>query len=65
MRGSARSLLTTTSAQPIPRSLADCAADAEAAGQTAMLVGWAGKVRGVLIVADTVKPTCAGLSDMG
>ncbi len=32
---------------------------AEAAGRTAVLVGWDGQVRGVLVVADTVKPTSA------
>ena len=32
---------------------------AEAAGQTAVLVGWDGAVRGVFVVADTVKPTSA------
>ncbi len=33
--------------------------DAEAAGRTAILVGWDGAARGVLVVADTVKPTSA------
>jgi Cu+-exporting ATPase len=32
---------------------------AEAAGSTAVLVAWDGVVRGVLVVADTVKPTSA------
>jgi Cu+-exporting ATPase len=32
---------------------------AEAAGRTAVLVGWDGAARGVLVVADTVKPTSA------
>jgi Cu+-exporting ATPase len=32
---------------------------AEAAGQTAVLVGWDGDVRGMLVVADTVKSTSA------
>ena len=32
---------------------------AEAAGQTPILVGWDGQVRGLVIVADTVKPTSA------
>jgi Cu+-exporting ATPase len=31
--------------------------DAEAAGRTAVLAGWAGRARGVLAVADVVKPT--------
>ncbi|HEX6452873.1 MAG TPA: heavy metal translocating P-type ATPase [Trebonia sp.] len=46
-------------AQHAPATLADRAADAEAAGQTAVFAGWDGKVRGVLIVSDTVKPTSA------
>jgi len=32
---------------------------AEAAGQTPIVVGWDGQVRGVVVVADTVKPTSA------
>jgi len=32
---------------------------AEAAGQTPVLVGWDGEVRGMVVVADTVKPTSA------
>ena len=39
--------------------LAARAAGAEAAGQTAVFAGWDGQVRGVLVVADTVKPTSA------
>jgi P-type Cu+ transporter len=46
-------------AQPLPEPLADRAAQAEAAGQTAVFAAWDGAVRGVLIVADTVKPTSA------
>ena len=33
--------------------------EAEARGQTAIAVGWEGEVRGLLVVADTVKPTSA------
>jgi Cu+-exporting ATPase len=33
--------------------------DAEAAGRTAIAVGWDGAARGVLVVADAVKPTSA------
>jgi Cu+-exporting ATPase len=33
--------------------------EAEAAGRTAVLAGWDGEARAVLIVADTVKPTSA------
>ena len=35
------------------------AADQEAAGRTAIVAGWDGTARGVLAVADTVKPTSA------
>ncbi|MDQ0614329.1 Cu+-exporting ATPase [Microbacterium sp. W4I4] len=34
-------------------------ADAEAAGQTAVLVAWDGAARGMIVVADEVKPTSA------
>jgi len=46
-------------AQPIPAGLAARATEAEAAGQTAVFAGWDGQVRGVLVVADTIKPTSA------
>jgi Cu+-exporting ATPase len=46
-------------AQPVPEPLADRAAQAEAAGQTAVFAAWDGAVHGVLVVADTVKPTSA------
>lgn len=39
--------------------LAQAAQAAEAAGRTPVWVGWDGQLRGVLIVADTVKPTSA------
>ncbi|WP_086666017.1 heavy metal translocating P-type ATPase [Lentzea kentuckyensis] len=38
-------------------SLAEAKAAAEQQGRTAVLVAWDGKARGVLVVADTVKPT--------
>ncbi|WP_341718714.1 heavy metal translocating P-type ATPase [Micromonospora sp. FIMYZ51] len=41
----------------VPDDLARAAADAQAAGRTAVLVGWDGRARGVLAVADQVKPT--------
>jgi Cu+-exporting ATPase len=44
-------------AMALPASLADRAAAAEAAGQTVVFAGWDGQVRGVLVVADTMKPT--------
>jgi Cu+-exporting ATPase len=46
-------------AQHIPPVLADRASRAEAAGQTAVFAGWDGQIRGLLVVADTVKPTSA------
>jgi P-type Cu+ transporter len=46
-------------AQAIPPELAERAAAAEAAGQTSVFAGWDGRVRGVLIIADTIKPASA------
>ena len=46
-------------AHPLRGVLAGAAEAAEAAGQTAVAVGWDGQVRGVLAVADTIKPTSA------
>jgi Cu+-exporting ATPase len=43
----------------IPGPLATALADAEALGRTAVLVAWDGRARGLLVVADTVKPTSA------
>jgi Cu+-exporting ATPase len=43
----------------IPDRLDAARRDAEAAGRTAVMVAWDGEVRGVLAVADTVKPTSA------
>lgn len=44
---------------PLPGDLAKARDDAEASGRTAIAVGWDGAVRGLLVVADTVKPTSA------
>ncbi|WP_174533470.1 heavy metal translocating P-type ATPase [Micromonospora chalcea] len=41
----------------VPEEVARAATDAEAAGRTAILAGWDGRARGVLAVADAVKPT--------
>ena len=41
----------------VPASLAAQAAAAEETGQTVVFGGWDGQVRGVLMVADTIKPT--------
>ncbi|WP_458178946.1 heavy metal translocating P-type ATPase [Modestobacter lacusdianchii] len=43
----------------LPADLAGVVAAAEAAGRTAVRVAWDGGVRGVVVVADTVKPTSA------
>jgi Cu+-exporting ATPase len=41
----------------VPDDLREAAGAAEAIGRTAVAVGWDGQARGVLAVADTVKPT--------
>ncbi|MFD1810865.1 heavy metal translocating P-type ATPase [Rhodococcus gannanensis] len=46
-------------AMPLPAHLESGLRAAEAAGRTAVAVGWDGKARGVLAVADAVKPTSA------
>ena len=46
-------------AQHLPAELERAAADAEAQGRTAIAVGWDGAARGILVVADAVKPTSA------
>jgi Cu+-exporting ATPase len=46
-------------AQPLPAELRTALADAEAVGRTVVAVGWDGAARGLLVVADTVKPTSA------
>ena len=43
----------------VPAELAARAASAEAAGQTVVFAAWDGQVRGVLMVADTIKPSSA------
>jgi P-type Cu+ transporter len=54
-----RSRLLNDSSQDGDDSLQQAKADAEARGQTAVMVGWDGRVRGALMVADTVKDTSA------
>lgn len=46
-------------AQHLPEDLVAAADRAEAQGRTPVWVGWDGQVRGVVVVADTVKPTSA------
>ena len=43
----------------LPEELAKVMRDAESEGRTPVAVGWDGKARGVLVVADAVKPTSA------
>ncbi|MCV7298172.1 copper-translocating P-type ATPase [Mycobacterium barrassiae] len=43
----------------LPDGLAQSMGRAEAEGKTAVAVGWDGEARGVLVVADAVKPTSA------
>jgi Cu+-exporting ATPase len=55
--------------QPLPDDLEQAAAAAEAAGRTAIAVGWDGAARGILVVADAVKETSGAairqLRDLG
>jgi len=46
-------------ALPLPAELAEATVDAEAAGRTVVAVGWDGAARGLLLVADAVKPSSA------
>jgi P-type Cu+ transporter len=63
-----RRLLADRSLELSP-ALERAAADAEAAGRTAIAVGWDGAARGVLVVADAVKESSAAavrqLRDLG
>ncbi|GAA3013359.1 hypothetical protein GCM10017559_40680 [Streptosporangium longisporum] len=45
--------------QHLPADLEEALTAAQAAGRTAVAVGWDGRARAVLTVADTVKPTSA------
>lgn len=54
-----RSRLLADWAQDLPKRLSDGLDEAQAQGRTAVAVGWDGKARGVLVVADAVKPTSA------
>ena len=54
-----RESLLSEWSQHLPSALAAAKAEAERQGKTAIAVGWDGEARGVLVVADTVKPTSA------
>jgi Cu+-exporting ATPase len=45
--------------QQLPEKLVELTRQAESQGKTAVAVGWDGKARAVLVVADAVKPTSA------
>jgi Cu+-exporting ATPase len=54
-----RELLLADWAMPITAELKAAKDEAETLGRTAILAGWDGQLRALLIVADTVKPTSA------
>ncbi|MEU4648519.1 heavy metal translocating P-type ATPase [Nocardia fluminea] len=54
-----RARLLADWSQPLDEKLETVLAQAESAGKTAVAIGWDGKARGVLVVADAVKPTSA------
>jgi Cu+-exporting ATPase len=54
-----RSWLAEEWALIAPQALIEAAEYAEAAGRSPVWVGWDGQIHGVLVVADTVKPTSA------
>ncbi|KIZ14150.1 heavy metal translocating P-type ATPase [Streptomyces natalensis] len=54
-----RERLLTDWSLELPPALAAAKAEAEAAGRTAVAVGWDGAARAVLVVSDAVKPTSA------
>jgi P-type E1-E2 ATPase len=64
-----RRALFTDAWLAIPDDVAAAAEDLEADGKTAVLAGWDGEARGVIAVADTVRPNAAAvvaeLSAMG
>ncbi|WP_109209584.1 MULTISPECIES: heavy metal translocating P-type ATPase [Microbacterium] len=54
-----REALLADWAQQLSPATADVKARAEGEGKTVVAVGWDGAARGILVVADTVKPTSA------
>jgi Cu+-exporting ATPase len=55
-----RRRLLADQSDSLPDNLFHAISAAESAGRTAVVVGWDGVARGVLVVADSVKPTSAG-----
>jgi Cu+-exporting ATPase len=53
------SWLAEDRAAPLPADLAEALDTVESAGRTAVAVAWDGQTRGLVVVADTVKPTSA------
>ena len=64
-----REALLADWSQHLSPEVARAKAEAEAQGRTVVAVGWDGRARGILVVADTVKPTSAQaiaeLTDLG
>jgi len=54
-----RSTLLAGQGQPLPEDLAQAERTAAAAGRTVVVVGWDQRARGILVVADAVKPSSA------
>ncbi|WP_019482618.1 heavy metal translocating P-type ATPase [Arthrobacter sp. TB 23] len=54
-----RAKLLADWSQPLTAELERAKADAEADGRTAVAIGWDGKARGILVVADAIKDTSA------
>lgn len=54
-----RESLLTDWAQHLSAELTNAKSRAEAEGKTVVAVGWDGQPRGILVIADTVKPTSA------
>ncbi|GAA4537260.1 heavy metal translocating P-type ATPase [Mycobacterium paraffinicum] len=54
-----RASLLADGGQPLDAALSAGKARAEGEGKTAVAVGWDGRARGILVLADTVKPTSA------
>jgi P-type Cu+ transporter len=54
-----RPALLRDRAMSLGADLLDAVESAQGEGRTAVLVGWDGRARGVLVVADTIKPTSA------